>query len=147
MRHRDICRNFGLTPFNSTFDNWISSFFRDDFERLPQYREGFKPIAVDMVEKEDRYLLFLNLPGVEKNDVKISQFKGVLNIKATKTQERVDERESYHYKERFAGEMQRNIRLPQDADADSIEAKMEKGVLTLTLLKSKKQPQKEIKIK
>ena len=60
---------------------------------------------------------------------------GILTMRGEKKSERKDERENFHLVERSYGSFQRSIRLPETIDEDKVEARFDKGVLTVTLPK------------
>ena len=71
---------------------------------------------------------------------------GVLTMRGEKKSERKDERENYHLVERSYGSFQRSIRLPETIDEDKVEARFDKGVLTVTLPKRPEMVKAEKKI-
>ncbi len=62
-------------------------------------------------------------------------FEHVLTVTATKQEEREEDTDTYHRRERFVGKAQRTLNLPRNANCDRAEAKFENGVLTLTFPK------------
>ncbi|HZV21561.1 MAG TPA: Hsp20/alpha crystallin family protein, partial [Hyphomicrobiales bacterium] len=90
-----------------------------------------------------------DLPGVDEKDINLTIHNGVLTLRGEKKSERTDERENYHLMERSYGSFQRSIRLPESVDEDKVEAKFDKGVLTVTLTKRPEavKAQKKIEIK
>ncbi len=79
----------------------------------------------------------------------LSIHDGVLSLRGEKKSERTNERENYHVMERSYGSFQRSIRLPETIDEDKVEARFDKGVLTVTLPKRPEmvKTQKKIEIK
>lgn len=94
-------------------------------------REGPPPIRVD--EQEGGYTLRVDLPGVAAEDISVTIEDSVLTIRATRndgakaTEGENDTKPSWTYT--------RRLRLPNDVDADKLEAQLRNGVLTLTLPK------------
>ncbi len=142
MRRRDF-QNHSMYPIASLFEPWINSFFNDNCDKRGIVY-GSRAIPIDLVEKDDKYSLYLNLPGINKQDVKISQHKDVLSIKVSKAGGNESEGKTYHYKEIYKGEMQREIKLPADCDKENIKASMDNGVLKFTIPKIEPEPHKEI---
>jgi HSP20 family protein len=98
---------------------------------------GFGIPAVEVVEKDKEFQLTAELPGMEARDVEISVSGDVLTIKGEKKEEKETKEKSYYLSERRYGSFQRSFQLPGGADAGKISAKMEKGVLSISMPKSK----------
>ncbi len=105
--------------------------------------------ALDVKETEKELVVKADLPGIDEKDVQLTLQDGVLSIRGEKKNERKDERENYHLVERNYGSFQRSIRLPGTVDEDKVEARFDKGVLTITLPKRPEmvKAQKKIEIK
>lgn len=88
---------------------------------------------VDVVRENGHYKVTAEFPGVDKDDIHVDVKDGYLTLRGEKKRERSEEKEGYNYSERFYGSFQRSFRLPQEAEVDAIEAKLENGVLTLTV--------------
>ncbi len=89
-------------------------------------------------EKKDAYVVETELPGVKKEDIALICERGVLTITAKADEAKDTEEARYIRKERPEGEIVRRFAL-QDIQEDSISAKLENGVLTVTLPKLKPQ--------
>ena len=88
-------------------------------------------MKIDSYEYEDKYVLEIDLPGYKKEDVQILPDKDILRITAKRTLND----ENVKFRERFSGELVREMRLLPTVDASNIKAKMEDGILTITLPK------------
>lgn len=100
--------------------------------------------AVDVVEKNDAYLIACELPGVDASQVDISFEQNVLTIRGTKTAgfEAAGEVRVYAA-ERVSGAFERAVRLPEFVDGDHISAELRNGLLTITVPKAQAaQPRK-----
>lgn len=99
----------------------------------------FAGIQTDIKENETNYELVMNVPGFEKEDIEISTNDGILEVKSEKeeTNENKDN-DKYIIKERSSSSFKRCFKLPSNVDVKTISAKMDKGVLTLTLPKVEK---------
>ena len=99
----------------------------------------FAGIQTDIKENETNYELVMNVPGFEKEDIEISTNDGILEVKSEKeeTTENKDN-DKYIIKERSSSSFKRCFKLPSNVDVKTISAKMDKGVLTLTLPKVEK---------
>ena len=89
------------------------------------------------------------MPGIDEKDINLTFHDGVLSCAARRRANATDERENYHLMERSYGSFQRSIRLPETIDEDKVEARFDKGVLTVTLPKRPEmvKAQKKIEIK
>lgn len=95
------------------------------------------PVAVDLVEKDDRYELNAELPGLDPQDVQIRLANGVLTISGEKKEEQTREGEGgVHVSERRYGSFSRSFTVPENVDVEHIGADFAKGVLTVTMPKS-----------
>lgn len=120
-------------------------FDRDSFET--SLRSSAWGPAVDISETADSYEVSAELPGLTKDDVKISYEGGVVSIRGEKKQEKEDKGKNYHRLERSYGAFERSFRLPTHIEVNKIEAKFKDGVLTLHLPKAEEARPKEIPIK
>jgi len=114
----DFYRQFGLSQWPA-----LSGGITEDF---------FRP-SVDIKESDRHYTLHVDMPGVEKDDVKVELEGDALVIRGEKQQERDDSDDNYHFVERRYGAFQRILDLPADARADDLRAKFRNGVLTITI--------------
>ena len=87
------------------------------------------------------------VPGIDAKDINISVTGDVLTIKGEKKSEREEKEENYHLVERSYGSFSRSLVLPAAVDLDKIEAKYDKGVLTVTCPKKEEVKPKAIEIK
>lgn len=90
----------------------------------------------DVSETPEAIEITAELPGLEEKDVEVTLTGGVLTVKGDKRTEREDKGADYHLSERRYGSFHRTFRLPETVDADRIVARVDKGVLTVTLPKT-----------
>ena len=102
--------------------------------------------AVDICEKDDRYILTADIPGVNRNDVEITLEDGVLTVKGSRTSESVVSEEGYRRKERFHGTFSRQFSLPDTVDTANISAVAKDGVLEIEIPKQAKPEPKRITV-
>lgn len=101
---------------------------------------------VDICETDEEITVTSEMPGMKKEDVKISVQDNVLTLKGEKKQE-IDEKEkNFHRVERSYGVFERSFSLPSSVQTDKIKASYKDGVLTITLPKSEETKPKEIDI-
>ncbi len=130
----------------------IDRFFEDDFTRFPslwERRPETIPLALDVAEKDDAFIIKASLPGVPAEDVEVTLTDNVLTIKGEVKEDKEIKEENYHLRERRFGTFMRSVTLPAPVDADKIEAVNENGngVLTLTLPKAESVKPKRIEVK
>lgn len=113
------------------------SFFDRVFGTTPQGEAtGSRSPALDVTESERAYTVHVDLPGVAKGDVKIAIDGRRVNVEAAvRRNEEMNDGERVVYRERLVGSYARNFTLPQDIDQAESQAKLDSGVLTLTLTK------------
>lgn len=94
--------------------------------------------SVDIAENRKDYTVTAEIPGVDEDDVKLELMGDTLIISGEKKQEKETEEDNMHRIERSYGSFRRTLSLPEDVDLDNIDARFDKGVLTVTL------PRKEV---
>jgi HSP20 family protein len=106
-----------------------------------------QPLALDVAEREDAYVVSASLPGVRPEDVHVTVLGDTLAIRAETRRE--DERSSggYLLRERQVGTLQRTVTLPGPISADDVSADFEHGILTLTLPKSRANLPRRIQVR
>jgi HSP20 family protein len=123
------------------FGKW-PQFFGDEGEMKIEWTP-----AVDIKETEKEYLVKAELPGVKREDVKVSLEDGVLMIEGERRQEKDTEGEKTHRVERFYGTFCRSFTLPEYADAKAIRAESKDGVLKVHVPKLKIEKRLPLEIK
>lgn len=132
-----------LTPFNSLFDD---AFFGDFFRK--RSGSGEMMPAIDVREDDDGYHIKADLPGVEKDDVKVTLNNGVLSVSAETHQEASEEKEGKVIRrERHVGRYSRSMSVGRDIDPSAIKARFDNGVLSLDLPKLEQQPPENTQIR
>lgn len=110
--------------FHRDFGDFAARFFGETEAAAPAKSAVAWLPSVDVREEENRYLVQVDLPGVESKDIEITAEKGVLTIKGERKRE-----------ERVAGTFLRRFTLPKTAQADAITAKQTNGVLEVNIPK------------
>ena len=100
----------------------------------------------DIVEDKDNYLLKLDLPGVDKKDVKLNFTNGELQISGERKEEKENKDATFHRIERAYGKYYRSFKLPEKIKEEKISAKFDNGSLTVTIPKADEIKPKEIEI-
>jgi HSP20 family protein len=141
---------WGITPWRPfrELEEWERRFddlFGRSLWRLPVEERGWMP-AVDVFEKEDRFVVKAELPGMKEDDIDVSVVGDTLSIKGEKKTETEIKEEDYYRCERSYGSFYRSIPIPSNVDANKIEASFEDGVLEVALPKSAKVKPKKIAV-
>lgn len=77
------------------------------------------------------FTIRVDLPGVEKGDLSLSVEGNHLVLKAQRRYENEKEEAGYYHKESYFGALERAFLLPDEVDAEKIDARLENGVLTI----------------
>jgi len=126
------------------------SLFEPDFPTFPSvFKGGLLPlwmdteatppaIRVDVEEKDDRYLVKADMPGMAKEDIHVDVNGNVVSISAEVRREKKEEKAGKLLRsERYYGAMSRSFTLPAEVDTKKAEATYADGVLMLTLPKTR----------
>ena len=103
-------------------------------------------LAVDVSETEKDIVVRASLPGFKREDVSIEVHDGVLTINARRDEEKEEQAERYHRRERRMTSMSRSVALPAAVQDEKAKAELKDGVLSLTLPKHEKVMPKRIAI-
>jgi HSP20 family protein len=112
-----------FAPMRSLFEEVLPG-FGEDAAVYPK---------VDITKEKDHYKLTAEFPGMSVEDVHVEVKDGSLTLWGEKKKEAEHEGNGYTCSERYYGSFSRSFCLPSDASMDNIEAKMDKGVLTVTI--------------
>ena len=121
-------KNGSVNPFF----NDVYSLLNDSF--LSERNVAAAP-AVNIAETENAFEVALAVPGLKKDDIKISLDKNVLSVSAEIKTETTDETKKYSKREYNFNSFKRSFTLPQSADSSKIEAAYVDGILTLNIAK------------
>ena len=127
----------------------IDSLFNDFFRRVPVEKftkENLWFPALDIEETKDDIKISAELPGLKKDEIKLTISNGQLVLQGERKLEKEEKDKTYHRIERRYGSFRRTVSLPTEAETDKVKAIYEKGILNITLPKSKKAKPKEIGI-
>ncbi len=132
-----------LTSLREDMERLFNSFF----ERYPREKaEGFWSPPLDVEETENEFVIKAELPGMKKEDIKVSLSGDTLTISGEKKKEAEEKGKTYYRMERSYGKFQRTITLPAEVEMDKAKASYQNGVLTLNLPKSEVARPREIPI-
>ncbi len=127
-----------IQKFQRNMDNLLRNFnstFQADanFEKL--FQDLTIPPAIDIINSKDKYIVKVNLPGVEDNKINVNVKDGVLTVETKVTNEKSDKDSKFIERERFMGNFKRSIVLPKDVIVSKMKTFYKNGVLTITFPK------------
>ena len=115
------------------FDDFTRGFGR--FADWPEFPSTMPTPVMDVTETEKELEVTAELPGMEEKDVDITLTDGVLTIRGEKKTDHEEKGKDYHMVERSYGSFARSLQLPAGADPNAIKARLDKGVLKVSILK------------
>ncbi|MBL4635229.1 MAG: Hsp20/alpha crystallin family protein [Kofleriaceae bacterium] len=143
-------------PSNSTKHRQRNA---DPFALLARDFFGFDPFTAraktsvrtnspqfDLVEDPEHYILRADLPGISEDALEITVHEGVLTVSGTREEESLEEGEEYLVRERRSGSFSRQLKLAKNADPSQIEAKLNDGVLVVSIAKKPEAKARKIAI-
>ena len=125
------------------FDLFDEMFGMDPFFE----RRDAKLMKTDIKEKGDKYIIDIDLPGQDKENIDLEIEDGYLKVsaKVDKNIDESDEEEKYIHQERFYGECSRSFYIGKNIKEEDIKASFKKGILTLTIPKEEQKKLEEKK--
>jgi HSP20 family protein len=127
---------FDLVPFRRSLP--ISD---EETMTLPEWAP-----AVDIIEDEKEYLIKMELPEMQKDEVKVTVESGTLTISGERKGEKEEKGRKFHRVERFYGRFERSFGIPDDAEDGKVQAEFKDGVLRVHLAKGEKRHPKQIEV-
>ena len=115
------------------------------WRRTPMEERGWAP-AIEVFDKEDKFVVKAEVPGIKSEDIDVSVVGDTLTIKGEKKAETEVKEEDYYCCERSYGSFSRSIALPSLVDANKIDADYENGVLEVSLPKKPEVKPKKIAV-
>lgn len=130
-----------MVPRKNNFDLW-EDIFKDPFFTY----DDNKIMKTDIKEHKDSYSIIVDLPGYDKDNIKIDIDDGYLTIDAIESSnEEEKEKGKFVRKERYYGECKRSFYIGENIEAEDVKASFKNG--TLKLIVPKKEPKKEVENK
>ena len=133
--------------FNKLFNVFGKRIGTSESGNGEEYENAVWMPLTDIKEDKENYFVMLDLPGISKNDVKVSYADGQLSISGERKQEKESNDSKFHRVERTYGRYYRSFTLPQQVKEDKIEAEFKDGQLTVTVPKAEEAKPKELEIK
>ena len=127
-----------LTEFQQEMNTLMRNFFKGgDIGGPVMFDTRFYP-SVDVKEKDDKYLVYADMPGVNEKDIDIDFHNNVLTIKGERKSESEIKDAGFVCVERSSGSFRRDIPFDDQIDQEKIIANLKNGVLQIELLKMEK---------
>ena len=135
-----------LVPRKNSFD-LFDDFFEDEF--FPKKEKNL--MKTDIREKKNKYIIDIDLPGFEKENIEVSLEKGYLMISAKVDKRDNSDDEKFVRRERFIGSCSRSFYVGEDINEKDINASFKNGTLVLEIPKKESEDKanktKQIEIK
>jgi HSP20 family protein len=128
------------------FERGIDHLFGTFMGTTPGFEPGGYP-AVELRSSADESVLVAELPGVKKEDVKLSVENGTLTLSGSRAGHDLPEKARMLRNELWHGSFSRSIELPHDVNAEAIAATLENGILRVQLPKAEAVRPREITIR
>lgn len=119
-----------------------SFFFDDDFDSFFFPTNRVRDMKCDIYEKDNTYFIEIDLPGFNKEDIKIDLKDKYLTVTASRNEEKKEDDKNYIRRERSYGHYSRSFSLG-DITEDDIDAKFENGTLLITVKKKEETESKK----
>jgi len=120
------------------FDNRIQRFF-GEFPNSFDFGLSFNP-KVDLFEDDKNIYVEAEIPGVKKDDIKLSFEDNTLTVKGEKKSETNEKEKNLFRSERIYGSFVRSFSIPGQINIDNIDAKFEDGILKIVMEKANLKP-------
>ena len=118
---------------NRLFDQTLS---RDRLDEPQVLHGSWVPLA-DVVERADAYVIELELPGLDRDDLTVQAHESEVVVRGDRRPSAAGRPEAFHRLERRHGPFSRSFRLPASIDAAAIVAELREGVLRVTVPKAR----------
>jgi len=132
-----------LVTMRDDVDRLFDTFFGRENESNDDY---WRP-AIDIEENNGNLMVKVEIPGMSKEDIKVSVKDNLLTISGERKRENESKDKTFYRVERCYGQFRRMIRLPAEVDADKVKAAYKDGVLHVTLPKPESMKPKHIDVK
>ena len=134
--------NGGLLDFPRSVDDLFHRFWGT---AIPP-AEAWRP-AVDIVETPAAYLLRVEIPGIDPDEIDVTLTADTVTIRGEKRQDEKLEDQTWCLTERATGRFERSFALPRPVSAKDIEAEARHGILTVKVMKAKDAQPRKVSIR
>ena len=128
------------------FSNDVNRLFNTLFDASEGADRRWVP-ATDLFEKDDHFVLRVDLPGLAEGDVAIEVQDNTLTISGERKAEHEDQSRGWYRIERSFGRFSRSLTLPEGVNADGISAAFDRGVLEVRIPKPEERKPRRVEIK
>ncbi len=130
-----------LVPRRNSFDLFDNFFGDDDFFTKTEHHM----MKTDIKEKKDKYIIVMDLPGYDKENINLELNNGYLEVTA-KVEEKKDEGEDEKFvrRERFYGECSRSFYVGDDIKEEDINAEFKNGTLKVEVPKKENEDKEPV---
>jgi HSP20 family protein len=132
-----------LVTLRDDMDRFFNSFFG---RSLDSGYDGVWAPVIDIEEDRDNFIVKAELPGMKKEDIKISVRSNILALAGERKYDHEEKTKTFHRIERAYGKFVRTITLPSEVDGDKVKANYQDGILTIILPKPETMKPKEVEI-
>lgn len=132
-----------LSELQQEVDRLFESFFGSWLQ--PEAESAVWTPTVDLVDTDDAYILYMDLPGLQRDQVTITFENGTLQVSGERLQPEHKEAQ-YHRMERWYGRFFRSLNLGPNVNPEKIKARFENGVLVIEVPKTEESKPVRIKI-
>ena len=124
----------------------LNELFNEIFAQEAGQAEAVAQLPYDLVEAKDRYVLLFEVPGVKKEDVKLTVHDGQLVVSGERKEPAFGAEANWMKKEIYRGKFKRAVDLPEHADVSKISAEYRDGILQVNIPKKAEAQEREISI-
>lgn len=136
-----------MAQMRKEMDDLFDSFMGGSWDLdLPTFSAPTFQTFFDIEDKDSHFLMRVDVPGMTKEDIKIETRDNQLHISGERKSEHEERKGKRFESERTYGSFDRWLTLPQNVNADAIEARVQNGVLEVAIPKTAAAKAKEIKI-
>lgn len=132
-----------IFSLKSDMDRLFDNFFSDSSDTTDSYYDVIPQL--DIEENEHEFNIYAELPGMKKDDIKITFENNYLTISGEKKAK--ENQDNFHHTERRFGKFNRSMGIPSGVMLDKIEAEYEQGVLSVKIPKAEESKPKQIAVK
>ena len=134
---------FGRSLFDEMADRAFDRHFFGDI--LAPSTTSISTCPVDFVETPESYVLKADAPGMDKGDIKLEVRGNRMTLSGERKEEKREEEGGFTRYERSQERFSRSVQLPKNADAENIQASLERGVLSVTIPKKEQKEEDDVK--
>jgi HSP20 family protein len=132
------------TPVRSIFDDFFAPTLWDDFFTT---QPSFSNLSADVWEEKDDIFVKMALPGIKKDDIKITINEDNISIKGQSKDEEKEDKDKKYYFRSMETSFEQSFNLPTKVDPEKVDAEFKDGVLTVKLPKTEEVKPREVEIK